>query len=185
MDLLFFGPIAVLPEPCGTVSRLAVEFHVQWPLLVAQSFNFAVVALLLHRFALGPLLRLLDERRRTIADGLANAAEADRRLAASGRQCEEKLQRAAEEAQLLLAGARNESEAQLREERERTERELAALRERERERIEEERASAVRSAQRKLREEAAALALHILQGAVDESTAAQLTAAAARAIGKG
>jgi F-type H+-transporting ATPase subunit b len=184
MDVLFFGPVAVLDASGGTVSRLATEFHVQWPLLIAQGLNFLLMALLLYRFALGPLLRLLDERRRTISDGLANAAEAERRLAASDRQGEEKLRLAAEEAQLLLAEARNELELQLREKRQRAELELATLRERERERIEEEQASALRSARKKLREEAAALAMRILRGAVDEPTAAQLTAAAARAIEK-
>ncbi|MDR2664415.1 MAG: ATP synthase F0 subunit B [Puniceicoccales bacterium] len=175
---------SAVPESGGVISRIAGEFRVQWSMLLAQALNFAVMALLLYRFALGPLLRVLDERKRTVEAGLASAAEADRRLAASGERCEAELQRASEEAQRLIAEAHSESKAQSLAERQRTERELALLRERELDRIREEQSTALRSARKELRKEAADLALRILQGGVDESTAAQLTASAVRTIGE-
>ena len=40
---------------------------------IAQCISFAIVAFLLHRFAYKPILKVLEERKQRIAEGLANA----------------------------------------------------------------------------------------------------------------
>jgi F-type H+-transporting ATPase subunit b len=177
------APIAALSG--GTISRLATEFHVEWPLLCAQMLNFTVVAFVLYRFAFKPLLRLMDERKRTIAAALTNAEEVERRLAASSDECALKLREAGGEAEEILRGARDGAKTLAQEERKRTEREMVTLREKELGRISEERDAALRAARRDLRSEAAALALKILKEGVDEDAAAKFTAASVHAIAAG
>ena len=55
------------------MDSLISTFHIDWHLIVAQLVNFAVVILVLWRFALKPLGKLMDERGQTIAGGLENA----------------------------------------------------------------------------------------------------------------
>ena len=40
---------------------------------IAQCISFSIVAFLLHRFAYKPILTVLEERKKRIAEGLANA----------------------------------------------------------------------------------------------------------------
>lgn len=81
-----------LPEASGGLSEMvrqtAEQFGVNWPGLIAQAVSFLLLALILRQFAYTPLMRILDERRKRIADSLADAertraeregAEADRR----------------------------------------------------------------------------------------------------------
>ena len=56
-------------------------FGVDWPHLVAQMISFGIVCACLQLFAYRPILRLLEERRRQIAAGLANAEKIRRELA--------------------------------------------------------------------------------------------------------
>ena len=49
-------------------------------MLIAQLINFLILLFVLRRFAYKPLLKLLDERRQKIADGLANAQKAKSNL---------------------------------------------------------------------------------------------------------
>ena len=55
----------------GGVQKLAETFGVDWPHLLSQIVSFAIVCLLLQRFAYKPILKLLDERRAQIAEGIA------------------------------------------------------------------------------------------------------------------
>lgn len=53
---------------------------IDWKLLLAQVVNFAVVLLVLKRFAYQPMLKLLDERTAKIEKGLVDAEGAARKL---------------------------------------------------------------------------------------------------------
>ena len=48
-------------------------FGFNWSLFLSQCISFAIVCVALHRFAYKPILKVLEERRGTIAEGLANA----------------------------------------------------------------------------------------------------------------
>ena len=66
----------------GQVAQIARTFGVDWTHLGAQVISFGLVCLILYKFAYGNILAMLEERRRQIAQGLANAekikAELDR-----------------------------------------------------------------------------------------------------------
>lgn len=65
----------------GQVQQLARTFGVDWPHLTAQLLSFGIVCAVLYFFAYQPVLRMLDERRRLIAQGLENTAKIDAALA--------------------------------------------------------------------------------------------------------
>ncbi len=50
-------------------------FGVHWKLLVIQMINFAVLLVLLERFVYRPLLKVLDERAKKVADAMREADE--------------------------------------------------------------------------------------------------------------
>ncbi|MDB6023878.1 MAG: atpF, partial [Verrucomicrobiales bacterium] len=57
------------------------QFGFHWPIFWAQVVSFVIVALLLKKFAYGPILKVLAERRQLIASGLANAEKIKAELA--------------------------------------------------------------------------------------------------------
>jgi F-type H+-transporting ATPase subunit b len=105
---------------------------------IAQCISFAIVAFLLHRFAYKPILKVLEERRQRIAEGLANAEKIKAELqrteasrlevlsqantqanklieearAAANRVREEETQKAIAAAEQIISKAREASEAE-------------------------------------------------------------------------
>jgi F-type H+-transporting ATPase subunit b len=65
----------------GKVEEIARTFGVDWPHLIAQVISFGIVCAVLYWFAYQPVLRMLDERRRQIALGLANTEKINAALA--------------------------------------------------------------------------------------------------------
>src|SRR6185369_15193641 len=68
--------------------------------------SFAIVAFLLHRFAYKPILRVLEERRQRIAEGLANAEKIKQELAKAEATRQEILAKANTQATQLIEEAR-------------------------------------------------------------------------------
>jgi len=68
-------------EPSGQVEKIASTFGVDWSHLIAQIISFSIVCVLLYRFAYRRVLTMLEERRRQIALGLANAEKIKAELA--------------------------------------------------------------------------------------------------------
>ena len=66
----------------GPIGDIARTFGVDWTHLGAQIISFTIVCAVLYKFAYRNVLAMLDERRRQIAQGIANAekikAELDR-----------------------------------------------------------------------------------------------------------
>jgi F-type H+-transporting ATPase subunit b len=56
-------------------------FHIDWRLMIAQIFNFAVVFFLLYKIAAKPLRKLIADRTAEITGGLENAEQAKKSLA--------------------------------------------------------------------------------------------------------
>jgi len=70
-QFVLFGGIA--SDLADTGKSIAQTFGVDWPHLIAQIISFCIVAFLLYFFAYKRVLAILEERRKRIADGLANA----------------------------------------------------------------------------------------------------------------
>jgi F-type H+-transporting ATPase subunit b len=69
------------PQGGGQIEKLARTFGVDWPHLIAQILSFCIVCAILYRFAYHPILKMLTERRRQIAQGFANAERIKAELA--------------------------------------------------------------------------------------------------------
>jgi F-type H+-transporting ATPase subunit b len=75
-------------------------------IFLSQVVSFLIVALLLKRFAYKPILAVLEERRRRIAEGLLNAEKIKQQLAEAEQRHQEILAKGNSEAQRLIDEAR-------------------------------------------------------------------------------
>jgi F-type H+-transporting ATPase subunit b len=93
------------------VHNLMEQFGFAWPKFIAQIILFLVVYGILSRFAFGPIIKILEERRRRIEEGQANAEKIKRQLAEAERRYQEIVQKASAEAQTIVDEARKSGEA--------------------------------------------------------------------------
>lgn len=85
-------------------------FGVTLPKFIAQVILFLIVYFILSKYAFGPVLAMLNERRRRIEEGQHNAEKIKRQLAEAELRYQEILRKANEEAGKLLEEARLSSE---------------------------------------------------------------------------
>ncbi len=78
------------------------QFGVKPILLAAQVVNFLVLLFLLKKFLYKPILKVLEERKKVIAQSLQNATEIEERLNKIGQDREKKLHEAAIEAKEIV-----------------------------------------------------------------------------------
>jgi F-type H+-transporting ATPase subunit b len=99
--------LAFLVEPGsgGQIQQIASTFGVDWPHLVAQIISFCIVCLLLHRFAYKPILKMLEERRQQIAQGVADTDKIRTELAETEVQRQQILLQADAQATTLIEEA--------------------------------------------------------------------------------
>ena len=78
----------------AAASEIAHKFGVNWPLFINSCIAFLIVALALKKFAYAPVLKVLEDRKQRIAEGIENAdkikaeleaTQAERRIAFSRR----------------------------------------------------------------------------------------------------
>lgn len=62
------------------MSELLTQLGIDWKLLISQAVNFLLLLFALRLFVYKPLLKILEERRKKIEEGLLKAQEADVRL---------------------------------------------------------------------------------------------------------
>jgi F-type H+-transporting ATPase subunit b len=80
-------------------------------LFLCQVVSFTIMALILSKFAYKPILKVLEERRQKIADGLLNAEKIKQQLAESEVRYQEILTKANAEAQKMIDDARASAQA--------------------------------------------------------------------------
>lgn len=105
---------AAVPTEGGPFAQTAAQFGVTWQLFISQVISFAIVAFLLQRFAYKPILKVLEERRRSIAESLANQERIRQQVTEAEAARRELLQKANADATRLIEEAR-EAAAQFRE----------------------------------------------------------------------
>lgn len=93
------------------LNRLLPGFGLDERIVVSQAISFAIVAILLWRFAFRPVIATMDERQHKIAEGLQFAEEAKQQLAESERRSAETLRQANAEAQRILHEANERAKA--------------------------------------------------------------------------
>src|SRR4051812_39195090 len=77
------NPLVLMAEANsgGQIQQIAHTFGVDWPHLISQIISFAIVCVLLQWFAYKPILRMLEERRQQIAQGIAEREKIKREMA--------------------------------------------------------------------------------------------------------
>lgn len=86
------------------------QLGINGPFLLAQIINFIILFLLLRRFLFPPLLRMLDERKQRIAEGLAAADIARKEAEAERARLMAQIEAERKEAQARIAAASAEAE---------------------------------------------------------------------------
>ncbi|MDR1456778.1 MAG: F0F1 ATP synthase subunit B [Puniceicoccales bacterium] len=159
-SIIFIG--SATGESGGVLQRVLRDFHVEWPLLAAQTLNFCVVAYLLYRFAFKPLLAVVGERQRKITDGLQYAEDMRQQLGLVEASRDKTLKEATNEARDIVGAAQKNAEAITRLEHEKLTREMEEAHVRELECIRDERAAMIDASQREVAQIAVELARKIL-----------------------
>ena len=90
----------------GQIQQIAQTFGVDWPHLLAQVISFAIVCLVLRQFAYKPVLKMLEERRQQIEQGIADRDSIKAELARTESQRHEVILRANDQANKLIEEAR-------------------------------------------------------------------------------
>jgi F-type H+-transporting ATPase subunit b len=95
----------------NVITEIFANFGITWPKFIAQFILFLVVYWVLNKYAFGPVLKMLQERRRRIEEGQHNAEKIKRQLAEAELRYQEVLRKANEEATKFLEEARASSDA--------------------------------------------------------------------------
>jgi F-type H+-transporting ATPase subunit b len=88
---------------------LFAAFGLDWKLLLIQVVNFGVLLLILWKFLYTPVLRMIDQRRGTIAEAVKKAEAADRRLFEADEEGKSIVAGAGKEAEGLVAAGRSKA----------------------------------------------------------------------------
>jgi F-type H+-transporting ATPase subunit b len=88
------------------MQELLNTFGVEWPKFLAQLILFIIVYFVLKKFAFGPIIAMLEDRRKRIEEGQLNAQRIKQQLAEAEQRHAEILQKANVEAQKLIDQAR-------------------------------------------------------------------------------
>ena len=110
-NLLFLAATEASAGGDSAIVQLFNTFGLDLKILIAQIINFSIVAFVLYRFAFKPVLATIEERQKTISEGLEFSEEAKAKLADSEKQHAATLQKAQQEAQAILAEARDNAKA--------------------------------------------------------------------------
>lgn len=121
------------------IEQICSNFDVTWPKLIAQLILFLIALFVLNRYAFGPILKILEERRKRIEEGQLNAEKIKKQLAEAELRYQEMLRKANDDAQLLVEESRKNNEAFSQREMEKAVKESAAIVDRARQEIASER----------------------------------------------
>jgi F-type H+-transporting ATPase subunit b len=93
------------------LQTLMTDFGVNLPKLLAQVILFLILYFTLNKLAFGPIIKVLEERRRRIEEAQENAEKVKQQLADAKKHYEEIIQKANAEGQHLIDQARESAEA--------------------------------------------------------------------------
>jgi F-type H+-transporting ATPase subunit b len=106
MKIVFLLAAAEGGGAMDAFNNVAKTFGLDWPHFIAQCVSFLIVAGVLYKFAYKPVLGVLEERRNTIAEGLANAEKMKQELAQAQAQAQEIINQASAQATKMIEEAR-------------------------------------------------------------------------------
>ena len=95
--------------PSGGPAELLQQFGVEWKYVIWQFISFAVLAFVLYKFAIKPILATVDERNAKIESGLKNAEATTAKLAEAQAQAAAQVKEAQLAANKIIEEARKTS----------------------------------------------------------------------------
>lgn len=98
---------ATAQDASASESSITQTFKLLPELLVPQVINFIIVAVLLSKFAFGPLQAMLEQRKQRIADGEEKLKQIERQLAESAEATAKAIAQANSEARRLIEEAQS------------------------------------------------------------------------------
>jgi len=97
------------------MEELVKIFHIDWKLLIAQIINFAIVVWVLYRFALKPLMKILEKRNVEINKSLDDAKQIEANLMMSAQEKANLIAAAKKEANAIIEASRTDGSRQAQE----------------------------------------------------------------------
>ncbi|HJT79733.1 MAG TPA: F0F1 ATP synthase subunit B [Chthoniobacterales bacterium] len=88
------------------MQEIVTTFGLEWPKFLAQLILFIIVYFVLKKFAFGPIIAMLEQRRKLIEEGQLNAQKIKQQLAEAEQRHAEILTKANLEAQSMIDRAR-------------------------------------------------------------------------------
>lgn len=145
------------------------DLGINLPVLIIQLINFAFLFILLKAFVYKPILKMLDERRERIREGL-NAAERGREQAVEAeRQAQEQIEAARREGQTIIQNAQQIAQRLQEEGRQQANQQAEALLERARSEIQLERDTAIAELRREFADLTISAAEKVIGQSLDRS----------------
>jgi F-type H+-transporting ATPase subunit b len=89
----------------------AETFGLDWTKLIAQLIIFLILFFALKKFAFGPILLVLEDRKKRISESIENAEKMKQELAAAQEQRDELIKKANQDATKFIEEARNSADA--------------------------------------------------------------------------
>ncbi len=102
----FLYVLAAETPSANPVTQILENFHVEWAPFLASVLNIVIVLFVLWKFAFGPIVKMLEERRARIAAGEEKIKVIERQLAESVETTNQAMARANEEALRMVAEAK-------------------------------------------------------------------------------
>jgi F-type H+-transporting ATPase subunit b len=87
------------------MSELIHNLGIEWKVILAQIVNFAILLFILKKFAYGPVVRILNERRRKIEEAIERSKSVDEKMAEIEALKEKVLDRARRESEKIIGKA--------------------------------------------------------------------------------
>ena len=110
--------MSTLASVSDTAQDIAYTFGVDWPMLVAQSINFLIVAFIIWKFAFSNVLSTIKEREKQISDSLKNADRIKLELEETEKKQQQTLQEASLSAKQTVSEAQEKAKAFIEEQKE-------------------------------------------------------------------
>lgn len=85
---------------------------IDWKILIAQLINFAIIYWLLKKFAFGPIIKVLEERKKRIDASIDAANKIEQQEVKAKGEIAQMLQKAKEEAQTIIDASRKAAKTQ-------------------------------------------------------------------------
>ncbi|MEO8350517.1 MAG: F0F1 ATP synthase subunit B [Chthoniobacteraceae bacterium] len=104
--MTFLTILAQIEAESGPIGDIAQQFGVDWWKFLSQCISFSIVAFVLQKYAYQPILKVLEERRTKIAEGLENAERSKKELAEARTNADAVIAKANGEATKMIDEAR-------------------------------------------------------------------------------